>query len=176
MNSTTTTVPSPVVREERIMLGDRSSLIIRQAHKRDSFNLSTGEVSVARIIDGERIDTQHADLVIGNGEFAGGDCYTLTRIYRTPAAKFFVLNMQWTVELGFVICDLQPIRFNNRVLVMIRNLIARKDIMTLLNGWYCGGWLPQDDVFVRDWVATELSCDDYEAICKKIDAIGPVNA
>lgn len=65
-------VPEPIMREEYTRNGDRSHVTLGARARGDHFNLSTGEVTVARVIGGVRYDTvthRCHILVTGNDSY-----------------------------------------------------------------------------------------------------------
>lgn len=164
MNTIERQIPKPVVRESRIRRGDASDFIIVHARMGDSFNLSTGEVRVARIIGGIRYDTTQADLVFGYGEFHGYCCYRLFRLYRTSAGRFFWLSLQWAEDEGCVGFDAITVLENERVLPAVRMWMSDGDVSEFLLNWYCPGWLPRDDALAQAWAESILSADECERV------------
>jgi hypothetical protein len=160
----TIAIPAPIIRECRVSLIDGTEINIKKPPQGDSYNLSTGEVSVARVIGGIRYDTVRASLVVGAGEFYGYCSYKLCRLYRTADGKFFTAQMQWSSDEGFI--DLMPILVleETNVLTVAKNLLAKDDITQFLRDWYCSGLLPLDDGFVQNWAETILSADECEAV------------
>jgi hypothetical protein len=173
MNTIERQIPKPIVHESRIRRGDGSDFTILRARMGDSFNLSTGEVRVARIIGGIRYDTTQADLVFGYGDFHGYCCYRLYRLYRTSAGRFFWLHMQWAEEEGFVGMDAISILENDRILPAVKIWMSDSDVREFLLNWYCPGWLPLDDTFAQPWAESVLSADDCEKVLAAMSGRGP---
>lgn len=166
MNTIESQVPEPIVHETRLRRGDGSDFVIVRPRMGDKFNLSTGEVHVARVIGGVRYDTGQAALVFGYGEFHGYFCYRLFRLYRTGAGRFFWLHMQWAEEEGFVGTDAISVLEDRQILPALRIWMPDDKIYEFLLKWYCPGWLPRDDAFSQAWAESTLSADE----CEKIQA------
>jgi len=154
--------PDPIVNETRVWHRDGADLIIGDLAKNDYFNMTTGEVRVARIVDGVRLDTTQATLIFGRGTF--DDSYRLVRLYRTVAGKFFALNVEWADEFGIIGGDLlHPIE-DGRVMSVAQMYIGTSDTLAFLRDWSGGGWLPRDEFLARRWGAAVLSADSHETL------------
>lgn len=159
---TTEAFPDPIVNETRVWHEDGTDLIIGDHAKNDYINLTTGEVRVARIVNGVRLDTTQATLILGRGDI--DETYRLVRLYRTLTGKFFVLNVQWADEFGIIGDNLlHPIE-DARVMSVVQRYIGASDTLPFLRDWYGGGWLPPDDRLVRRWAAAALPADAYETL------------
>ena len=161
-NQTTGPFPDPIVNETRVRHGGGADLIIGDRTKNDYINLTTGEVRVARIVDGVRLDTTQATLIFGRGTF--GDTYRLVRLYRTVAGKFFALNGEWADEFGIIGGDLLHPIDDGRVMPVAQIYIGATGTLPFLRDWYGGGWLPRDERSVGRWAAAVLSADAYETL------------
>jgi hypothetical protein len=172
MSSIDTESPNPIVREERIRFRKGQDLILRDNRRQDFFNLSTGDVCVARIIAGARYDTTRATLVVGHGEYDGYS-YTLWRLYRRHEGDFFTLRMQWAEGLDFVGPDfILPIAIDC-VLMAARRLVRDEHMLEFVAQWYKPGWLPRDDTFMQEWAESRLDADTTEVL---LDLLGEPRA
>ena len=160
----TTTIPDPIVNETRVSRLGGEEVHIKDARNGDAYNLTTGEASVARMIGGVRYDTTNASLIVGTGEYFGYGCYMLSRLYRTNDGKFFLLQMLWACDVGFVDIKAIDVIEHDCVLVIAKNVVAQDDIAKFLREWYCSGLLPLDDAFVQDWAETMLSADECQEV------------
>lgn len=158
----TTKVPAAIVCETRVHSIDGEEIRIKDEKFGDSFNLSTGDASIARLIGGVRYDTANASLVVGAGEYVGFGEYALARLYRTAEGKFFRMalhNIHDSLRIELLVVDDW-----NDVLVFVRNLVPESRIVEFLREWYCSGLLPIDDQFVREWVESVLPADKCEEV------------
>jgi hypothetical protein len=158
----TTNMPAPIVCETRVSELEGGDLCISNPRHDDSYNLTTGEVHVARMIGGVRYDTTNASLVVGFGEYFGLSCYMLSRLYRTNDGKFFQLQMRWAGDVGSI--DIQAISEVHDVLTIAKNHVLESRTAEFLRGWYCSGLLPLDDEFVRNWAESVLPVAECEAV------------
>ena len=158
----TTKLLAPIVCETRVRVLDGEDLCIKNHRHGDTYNLTTGEVHVARMIGGVRYDTTNASLVVGFGEYFGYCCYTLSRLYRTNDGKFFLLQMQWAADVGLI--GMKAIDEVHDVLTVAKNILLESQTAEFLREWYCSGLLPLDDEFVRDWAESVLPADECEAV------------
>ena len=161
-NQPTGPFPDPIVKETRVRHGGGADFIIGDRTKNDYINLTTGEVRVARIVEGVRLDTTQATPIFGRGTL--DDSYRLVRLYRTVAGKFFALNVEWADEFGIIGGDLlHPIE-DGRVMSVAQMYIGTSDTLAFLRDWYGGGWLPRDEFLARRWAAAVLSADSHETL------------
>lgn len=158
----TTTIPEPIVRETRVQYLDGEDMCIDDPRHRDTCNLGTGEVHVARMIGGVVYDTAKADLVVGVGEYFGATCYALSRLYRSPDGKFFVLRMATASNLASF--KLEAITEPDEVLSTARDHVGASRAADFLRIWYCSGLLPLDDEFARDWAESVLPVAECESV------------
>jgi hypothetical protein len=159
----TTTIPAPIVCETRVSKLEGGEICTNDPRHGDSYNLSTGEARVARMIGGIRYDTAEASLVYGAGEYFGNGCYALSRLYRANDGKFFVLQM---IQVGDEFADIKAITVleEARVLETAKYLLAEREVLKFLREWYCSGLLPLDDAFVQEWAEATLSADECQAV------------
>lgn len=163
-------LPKPIVRETRLRFST-TDLIVGFPTMNDYINLSTGEVHVARIINGVRVDTTRAALVVGCGIYHGGS-YTLDRIYRLPHGEFVSFSIEWGEDVGMIgkpiLTPLEP----SRVLPVAKRHLDRRDFLPFLRNWAGGGWMPADEAFVQRWAANDLSADEYETLFASFSGSG----
>ena len=159
----TTNIPAPIVCETRVSKLEGGEICIADPRHGDSYNLSTGEARVARMIGGVRYDTAEAALVYGAGEYFGYCCYALSRLYRANDGKFFVLQM---IQIGDEFADIKAITVleEARVLETAKHLIIGREVLKFLCEWYCSGLLPLDDAFVQEWAEATLSADECQTV------------
>lgn len=158
----TTNTPAPIVCETRVNKLDGGDLLIKNPRYGDTYNVSTGEAHVARMIGGVRYDTASASLVVGLGEYFGLCCYMLSRLYRTNDGKFFQLQIRWAGDDGLV--DMQVVSEAHDILTAAKNHLSEDRTAEFLRGWYCSGLLPLDDEFVRNWTESVLPVEACEAV------------
>lgn len=158
----TTNIPAPIVCETRVSKLEGGEICVTDPKHGDSYNLSTGEAHVARMIGGVRYDTAEASLVYGAGEYFGG-CYALSRLYRANDGKFFVLQV---IQVGDEFADIKAISVLDeaRVLETAKHLITGREVLKFLCDWYCSGLLPLDDAFVQEWAEATLSADECQTV------------
>ncbi len=159
----TTNIPAPIINETRVSKLDGGEICISDPKHGDSYNLTSGEAHVARMIGGIRYDTANASLVYGAGEYFGYGCYLVSRLYRTNDGKFFVLQM---ITGGEEFVDTQAIRVieEDSVLETAKSLLAESEVLKFLREWYCSGLLPLNDAFVQEWAESTLSADECQAV------------
>jgi hypothetical protein len=155
-------MPAPIVCETRVSELEGGDLFIKNPRHGDTYNLTTGEVHVARMIGGVRYDTATATLIVGVGEYFGLSCYLLSRLYRTNDGKFFQLQMQWAGDVGII--DMQVISDVHDVLTVAKSHLPESRTAEFLREWYCTGLLPLDDEFVRNWAESVLPVEECEAV------------
>jgi len=160
----TANIPAPISYETRVRTINDEEIHLPGSRAGDTCNLSTGEVNVARMVDGVRYDTAHATLIIGAGEYFGNGSYGLCRLYRTDDGKFFHLLMVWT--LAGTAVDLTVITANDDlgVLQIAQVLLPDRDVVGFLRDWYCAGLLPIDDDFVKEWAESALPADECQEV------------
>lgn len=158
----TTNIPASIVCETRVSKLEGGEICIADPRHGDYYNLSTGEVRVARMIGGVRYDTADASLVYGAGEYFGG-CYALSRLYRANDGKFFVLQM---IQVGDEFADIKAITVLEEACVLetARHFIIGREVLKFLCEWYCSGLLPLDDAFVQEWAEATLSADECQTV------------
>jgi hypothetical protein len=167
MNVQENALPQSIVREARLLYAGGKEFELRDERREDNYNLSTGEVRVARIMQGIRYDTTRATLVVGDGEFSGNDSYRLRRLYRTKNGTFFLLQMLWSAELGFIDRPAIVVVEDEAVLGVAKGLLRGEDILPFMLDWYCAGLLPLDDAYVQRWAEAILSADKCEAVLSR---------
>lgn len=159
-----TIIPEPIQAETRLQRLDGSDVIVDVPDFGDSYNLGTGEVTVARMIGGIRYDTTTASLVAGIGEYFGFRRYALSRVYRTADGRFFQLKMVWSEDPDFTgSAGIEPLE-DSAVLATLQVHVADNRLAELVRGWYCPGLLPRDDGFIQRWAESALSADDCQAV------------
>ena len=157
-------VPEPIMREEYIRNGDGSHVTLGAPVRGDHFNLSTGEVTVARVIGGVRYDTVRATLIAGKSGFDEIGNYELRRLYRATHGGYFLVRMDWSDDEGFHGTDFIKPTADAHVLTMARMMIAPNDCLEFLRNWYCAGWIPRNDIEAQQWAEQMLSADDCEEV------------
>ena len=159
----TTNMPAPIVCETRVHELEGGEICIGDPQYGDSYNLSTGEAHVARMIGGIRYDTAESSLVYGAGEYFGYCCYALSRLYRANHGKFFVLQI---IQIGDEFANIKAITVleEARVLETAKRLIAGHEVVKFVCEWYCSGLLPLDDAFVQEWAEATLSADQCQTV------------
>jgi hypothetical protein len=158
-----TNLPAPIVCETRVSRLKGGEICVREPRHGDFYNLTTGEARVTRMIGGIRYDTADASLVYGTGEYFGVGCYILSRLYRTPDGKFFLLQM---ISGGEEIADIKAISVveEDHVLETAKHLLAESELFKFLREWYCSGLLPLNDAFVQEWAESILSADECQGL------------
>lgn len=162
----TTKVPEPIIREAYRRNSDGSHVSMSVPARGDHFNLSTGEVNVARIIAGVRYDTVRATLVAGKSGIDDVGNYELRRLYRAAHGAYFLLRMDWSDEEGFYGPDFIHPLADADVLMTVRTIIAPTDCLVFLRDWYCAGWIPRNDAEAQLWAEQTLSADDCEEVLR----------
>lgn len=157
-------VPEPIMREGYIRNGDGSHVTLSVPARGDHFNLSTGEVTVARVIGGVRYDTVRATLIAGKSGLDEICHYELRRLYRASHGAYFLLRMDWSDEEGFFGTDFIKPTPDVHVLTIARMMIAPADCLDFLRNWYCAGWIPRNDIEAQQWAEQMLSADDCEEV------------
>lgn len=155
--------PDPIVYETRVNRIDGEE--IRPAFDKagDAWNLSTGEVAVARVAGGTRYDTAYAELIMGVGEYFGSGAYAAFRMYRTDSGKFFRLHLVWKDDMAAA--EIKPLPDGETsVLSLAKTLLGNQDVAEFLMNWYCQGLLPLDDAFVQEWAEESLSADECQNV------------
>jgi len=157
-----TNIPAAIVYETRVQKINGEEIHVAGSRPGDTCNLSTGEVHVARMIDGIRYDTANASLIVGVGEYFGNSSYALCRLYRTTDRRFLYLLVLWMCD--DVSVDIKAITSNDEpgVLTIAEKILPDKDVVAFLREWYCPGLLPIDDDFVKRWVERTLSADECQ--------------
>lgn len=162
----TTKAPAPILREVYVRHADGAHVTLGVPTRGDHFNLSTGEVSVARVIGGVRYDTVRAQLIAGKSGLDEICRYELRRLYRATHGACFLLRMDWSDEEGFYGTDfIKPIA-DPDVLMIARMMIAPGDCLTFLRDWYGQGWIPRNDSEAQKWAEQTLSADDCEEVLR----------
>ncbi|MEO8801806.1 MAG: hypothetical protein ABI375_00445 [Rudaea sp.] len=164
MTTTQTAAPTPIIREDRVHYVNDGELILTDQRRGDRFNLSTGEVVAARMINGNRYDTSRATIILGSGEFHSYGCYSLRRLYRTHQGKFFLLQMGWATDVGFIGIQSISVVEQEQVLTLAKTLLHGRDVSAFLLEWYCSGLLPRDDAFAQALAESVLSADECEMV------------
>jgi len=165
----TTKVPEPIMRERYIRNGDGSHVTLSVPARGDHFNLSTGEVTVARVIGGVRYDTVRATLIAGKGGLDEICHYELWRLYRASHGAYFLLRMEWSDEEGLFGTDFIKPTPDAHVLTIARMMVTPPDFLAFLRDWYCAGWIPRNDIEAQQWAESTLSADDCEEILLEIN-------
>ena len=159
-----TNITEPIRAETRLQSLDGSDVIVDVPELGDSYNLGTGEVTVARMIGGIRYDTTTASLVAGIGEYFGFHRYALSRVYRTADGRFFQVKMVWSEDPDFTgSAGIEPLE-DDAVLATLHIHVADSKLTELVRDWYCPGLLPRDDGFIQRWAESALSADDCQAV------------
>lgn len=159
-----TNIPESIQAETRLQNLDGSDVIVDVPEFGDSYNLGTGEVTVARMIGGIRYDTTAASLVAGIGEYFGFHRYALSRVYRTADGRFFQVKMVWSEDPDFTgSAGIEPLE-DDAVLATLHIHVADSKLTELVRDWYCPGLLPRDDGFIQRWAESALSADDCQAV------------
>lgn len=158
MNNTT---PEPYVRETRVQRIDGTDIQPTLDKAGDAWNLSTGEVAVARVVGGIRYDTANAELIIGVGEYFGSGAYAAFRLYRTDSGRFFRLHLVWQADTATA--KIKPLPDGeSSVLSLAKIMLGNQDVAAFLKNWYCQGLLPLDDAFVQEWAEESLSANECQ--------------
>lgn len=156
--------PEPIQAETRLQNLDGSDVIVDVPEFGDSYNLGTGEVTVARMIAGIRYDTTTASLVAGIGEYFGFHRYALSRVYRTADGRFFQVKMVWSEDPDFTgSAGIEPLE-DDAVLAALHIHVADSKLAELVRDWYCTGLLPRNDGFIQRWAESALSADECERV------------
>ena len=158
------TTPKPIIRESHIRNSDGSPVKLTVPSRGDHFDISTGEVSVARIIGGVRYDTVRATLIVAKSGLDAIGTYEMRRLYRATHGAYFLLHMDWSIDEGFYGTDFIKPTFDGHVLMIARTMIAPTDCLAFLRDWYCQGWIPRDDSDAQQWAESTLSADDCEEV------------
>lgn len=155
-------VPEPIMREGYICNSDGSHVTLSVPARGDHFNLSTGEVTVARVCGGVRYDTVRATLIAGKSGLDEICHYELRRLYRASHGAYFLLRVDWSDEEGFFGTDFIKPTPDAHVLTIARMMVAPADCLDFLRNWYCAGWIPRNDIEAQQWAEQMLSADDCE--------------
>lgn len=159
-----TNTPEPIRAETRLQYLDGSDVIVDVPEFGDSYNLGTGEVTVARMIGGIRYDTTTASLVAGIGEYFGFHRYALSRVYRTADGGFFQVKMMWSEDPEFTGSAGIELLEDDAVLATLQIHVADSKLAELVRDWYCPGLLPRDNGFIQRWAESAMSADNCQAV------------
>jgi hypothetical protein len=158
-----TNTPEPFVRETRVQRIDGRDIQPTLDKAGDAWNLSTGEVAIARVAGGIRYDTAYAELIMGVGEYFGSGAYAAFRLYRTDSGRFFRLHLVWQADTATA--EIKPLPDGEiSVLSLAKTMLGNQDVAEFLKSWYCQGLLPLDDAFVQEWAEESLSADECQNV------------
>ncbi|MHB8474603.1 MAG: hypothetical protein ACYDC8_17525 [Gammaproteobacteria bacterium] len=158
-------VPNPIINDHRLRNGDGSHVTVSAPYKGDHFDLTTGDITVARVIGGKRYDTAQATLIASEGVVdtdTGG--YRLKRLYRANHGGYFTVRMEWENDIGFGQENFISSILEDQVLGVARMIVQHSDCLRFLREWYCAGWIPRNDIQAQEWAEDSLPADDCEAI------------
>lgn len=154
--------PDPIINDVPVSK-DTNPGTVNDAALALRINFETGDVRVARIIDGIVYDTDRSTLVASITGRDAANALMLRRLYRTEDGHwFFVHFLLWprvaAASDGFV----WPIA-DDVVLFMASSLIPDRDCLGFLEDWYGAGILPRNDACAERWAKDVLSGEDLEA-------------
>lgn len=164
--------PAPVIRGHLIGARDGGHWIFTKPHRGDQFDLTTGACRMACIIDGIRYDTSTATLV---ARHSGIDVYGLFHfrwLFLANHGAWFTVSVDGRVEQMLETSSHLRVVPPESVLDVARLMIQPDDCLRFLVDWYCGGWIPRNDGYVRSWAEEALSADDC-AIARECIACMP---
>jgi hypothetical protein len=136
-------------------------------------NASTDPHGVSRVIDGLRYDTHQAALVASVFEL--DDAWDLHQwgLFRGDHGRWFVVKMRTGYQEGAeIVQTIHPLP-DGRVLGFARNLVTPELCLRFLLDWYCTGWIPRNDPFVRDWAEADLSAGDCQTVMAALARLSP---
>jgi len=155
--------PRPILRETRIRFDNHRDLAVSDVQFGDRINLTTGDVRIARIVDGRRHDTTRDTLVVGVGDF-DGYLYELQRVYRTSDGYFHFVRVQWSEDLGLMVRAACTALDAAAALGAALRLLKPRDITLFVRDWYAGGWFPRNDASILPWIERQFGADHCESL------------